>query len=53
MKINEQNIEREKKKLLKRFLGKESSKRVKSLILLSLIDNETEDSLARKLLSLA
>lgn len=53
MKIPKQNIEDEKKRLLKRLMGKDSPTKAKAIIILSLIDHETEDSLAKKLLLLA
>ena len=53
MKIPEQIIEDEKKRLLKRLIGKDSARKSKAIIILSLIDHETEDSLAKKLLLLA
>jgi hypothetical protein len=46
-------IKRQKEISIKKLLGQKSSEKVKAILLLSLIDEETSKSIARKLLSLA
>lgn len=53
MKINERKIEKKKNELLKSIIGKRSKGKSKAVVLLSLLDDEVPEDVAKKILVIA